>query len=1568
LWSIFQLLCPKSYFNKEKKVAQKKSLLITILMKIFFLFCFSHFCYSQIVINEFLAGNESINVDEDGDYEDWIELYNKGTAAVNLQNYTLTDNDFYPRKWTFPSVTIGPNQFLLVWASNKDRVGNELHTNFNLDKGGEYIALVEPDGELADSYSFGGQIDDISFGRITDGGDNWGCLDLPTPGWSNTEPPINIIINEFLVGNVSFNTDSDGDYSSWIELYNAGPQAVDLFGFSITNNSSLPTQWTFPTVTLASGNYLIIWASQKNRKSGELHTNFSLSIQGGFVGLYQSSGVELNSHTYTQQLVDVSLARIPNGNKNFKYTASPTPGTSNLFTPPPEEIPKIAINEFLAVNSNTNTDVDGDYEDWLELYNYGNQSVNLTGFSLTDDIAVVDKWKIPARIINPGGFLVIWTSGKNRTGDELHTNFSLARGGEYLGLYTVYGSLIDGLNFTEQLDDISSARSPDGTGNFFSTTTPTPGTANVIQIPSSEIPDIVINEFLASNNTVNQDEDGANSDWIEIYNYGYESVNLIGLTITDDKNDKDKWTFPNRTLAANQYLIIWASGKDRTSTQLHTNFKLDAGGEFIGIYSSLGATIDSTTFANQQVDISEARIPNGSGAFQKTLIVTPGAQNQSNPPPTDLLSFQPESGYYNSSLFVTLSTPVSGAVIRYSTDGSSITGGSRLYSSPISISNTKVMRARVFVGTTPISEDISHNYQINFPGHLPVLSLATDESNLYGSTGIYDNYDEDWEKPVSVNFLELDGSGFRINAGVRIHGQHSRVLPKKSFRLYFRSSYGYSKLNYKVFDEKNINSFDKLVIHSGGSHDQYYHGDRWTLMRDPLSHRLAQELGGHSSASRPVLLYLNGECWGIYHFRERISDEFLNENYNIQNADLLKWHLQETPEVETGDLNQWNSTYTFFANNSMNNTSNYQQAQELIDIQNYINDWIIHVYSDCRDWPDNNSFAFREKVTAAKWNWLIWDAENSYKDHRFERFKYYLENEQNPGTTLIMRKLLENSDYKKYFLNRFADCLNTVLLETHTSNLFWQMTSVIEPDIPLECNRWGTLKSEWDNGVSMVQEFINGRPFYQRYWLSSYFNLAGTALLTLRTNISKGGKININTITPSSYPWSGHYFMGNPITLTAIPNPGYEFSGWSDASLPANPTIEVNLTRDKMLLANFAPNSIVTQTIAISPSKLNSISFNMLPENVNFQSLADDVESLLIVKDSNGNFYIPPYSVNTIGDADLSQGYKIYITGSNSDNIVNTGVPLVPQNYSHSLTNTQLYMIGYPYQDAQPIEDVLASIKSSIVIVKDDDGKFWIPQYFVNTIGNMLPGKGYDIFVSETTTYTYPELSVGIAKTKKSVVETPTPIHFQSDKTGVSYAIVVTESEEELQSNDEVAVFAGDVCVGAGVFRGNYPLAIAAWQGFEEYNLIGFEKGQPITFRIWKAKTGMELEIEGKFLNVNESVFGESPLSVAVLNKTSSQKVGKVENFYLNQNYPNPFNAITMICFQLAEDSKIDLTIYNMAGEVIRHVETGNREAGSYTFSWDGMNESGQRVASGIYFCRLKADHFSDIKKMILIK
>ncbi len=123
---------------------------------------------AQVVISEFLAQNQLNRKDDDGDYEDWIELHNRGGGVVRLAGWSLTDDARNPREWEFPDVSMEPGSYLLVWASNKDRrvPGKALHTNFQLSAGGEYLALVRPDGTPATEFApaYPPQVADVSHG------------------------------------------------------------------------------------------------------------------------------------------------------------------------------------------------------------------------------------------------------------------------------------------------------------------------------------------------------------------------------------------------------------------------------------------------------------------------------------------------------------------------------------------------------------------------------------------------------------------------------------------------------------------------------------------------------------------------------------------------------------------------------------------------------------------------------------------------------------------------------------------------------------------------------------------------------------------------------------------------------------------------------------------------------------------------------------------------------------------------------------------------------------------------------------------------------------------------------------------------------------------------------------------------------------------------------------------------------------------------------------------------------------------------------------------------------------
>ncbi|MFQ5638142.1 MAG: CotH kinase family protein, partial [bacterium] len=772
-----------------------------------------------------------------------------------------------------------------------------------------------------------------------------------------------------------------------------------------------------------------------------------------------------------------------------------------------------------------------------------------------------------------------------------------------------------------------------------------PGVSGLLAV-TNNTPEIVINEFLALNQETKFDRDGDSSDWIELFNAGSESVDVQGFTLTDDPGVPGQWTLPSVTLAPGDFLLVWASGKDLKGSELHANFKLSALGEFIGLYAPSGIALDSVHFDAQTVDVSLARIPDGSGDFRATAKPTPGTANKSEAPSTSGITFSPGSGFYNGSVQVVLTTGIRGGDIRYTLDGSTVTSSSRKVTAPLTLSSTRVLRARVFKNGRPKSADISQIYAVDYEGRLPVLSLATDESNLFGSRGIYSNPKKrgrSWEREVSVNLLETDSSGFQINAGLRIHGQHSRgrdssEFPKKSMRLYFRSDYGESKLRYRVFAQKNLKTFDQLLVHSGGSFDQYFDNNKWTLLRDPLNHTLWHEQDGAISASRPVVVFINGEVWGIYQIRERTNEDFVRDNYGVEDMDLLDWHHRETPDISAGDLERWNELYRFFLNNDLSSDAKYRQTQQWIDLENFVDFQIIEIYAGNKDWPHNNNFFFRERSPDAKWRWILWDSESTYQNSKIKLLEWATRDKPRQDIslgdhegqlfgTLFLRKLLANDNFKEFFINRFADLLNTTLNAEHVREVFDRMATEIEPDVGIEAEHWGVPVSQWHAGVRQVRDFIKERSRIQRNHLESFFRLSGESELTVNVNPPGSGRVRVNTLTHSGFPWTGSYFNGNAVTLEAFPNAGFRFKAWNGVFSQDTEVLKLNLKNDLTVTATFADTNASIQVVSpnggeewlIGESRKIMWSFQHVDSHVRIELSADNGVTWTTVSASTEN-------------------------------------------------------------------------------------------------------------------------------------------------------------------------------------------------------------------------------------------------------------------------------------------------------------------------------------------------------------
>ena len=398
---------------------------------------------------------------------------------------------------------------------------------------------------------------------------------------------------------------------------------------------------------------------------------------------------------------------------------------------------------------------------------------------------------------------------------------------------------------------------------------------------SAAISKPILSEFAASPGGETLDSDGEASDWIELHNVDSLPVDLSGYHLTDDESKPAKWRIPDGVrLEANGYLLVFASGKDRAdpAAELHTNFRLARGGEYLGLIEPDGVTVAHEfepgypeQFSGDTFGVSP---DSDTGYFSRA---SPGEANG------DLsytgfvadTKFSVDRGFYDEPVEVEITTATEGAAIYFTTDGSKPNLGSiftgpngTLVEGPVTIEKTTVLRAAAFKeGFRPSNTDTQSylfledvirqseqpegaperwgnrtpDYEMdprvvddpNYSGDLRkgfldirTLSLVVDPDDFFGATdGIYANPRQDgreWEREISMELINPDGSpGFQIDCGIRIHGNGSRSpggQPKHGFRVEFRGEYGEGTLSYPLFSESPVTEFDSLILRSQNAH------------------------------------------------------------------------------------------------------------------------------------------------------------------------------------------------------------------------------------------------------------------------------------------------------------------------------------------------------------------------------------------------------------------------------------------------------------------------------------------------------------------------------------------------------------------------------------------------------------------------------------------------------------------------------------------------------------------------------------------------------------------------------
>ena len=316
--------------------------------------------FEPLWLNELQAENRTGPLDNFGDREPWLEVYNAGELPLNLDGYYLADNySSNLTQWRFPAgSTIAPREFKIVWADGEpeESVGGHLHASFRLNTGTGTVALVRlvnNTPQITDYLTYSALGQDVSYGDFPDGQPfTRGIMFLPTPAGTNISRSVNVFINEWMASNTNTLADpADGRFDDWFELYNAGTNAVDLGGYFLTDRPGSPAQYfRVPTnghYVIPRDGFLLVWADNQSSQNSvgqpDLHVNFQLARSGESIALYAPDGRTLiDNVTFGAQIDDVSSGRYPDGRQVIAALAVPTPRAANFSTgdnTPPSIIP-----------------------------------------------------------------------------------------------------------------------------------------------------------------------------------------------------------------------------------------------------------------------------------------------------------------------------------------------------------------------------------------------------------------------------------------------------------------------------------------------------------------------------------------------------------------------------------------------------------------------------------------------------------------------------------------------------------------------------------------------------------------------------------------------------------------------------------------------------------------------------------------------------------------------------------------------------------------------------------------------------------------------------------------------------------------------------------------------------------------------------------------------------------------------------------------------------------------------------------------------------------------------------
>ncbi len=694
-----------------------------------------------------------------------------------------------------------------------------------------------------------------------------------------------------------------------------------------------------------------------------------------------------------------------------------------------------------------------------------------------------------------------------------------------------------------------------------------------------------LNELMVANHHGATDEDGDTSDWLEVaLADGAGAMDLAGWGLSEDGGQV--WELPSLQLAATPALV-WASGKDRRGASLHADFSLDALGDALFLHEPDGCVADHVETPRMYADISLGRGIDGIwGTFVEP---TPGASNTTEVRPAFAAppAVSPVGG------FVAEGTEVHASAegeLRFTTDGSVPEEGDPIWEGAwvVQGDELQVLRVRAFVEGLWPSRVTTATYSAGSGLPVTVIALTAEPADLFDrETGIYEyglpdyepwypyfgaNFWEVWERDVHVEVFAPGGEKVvDEDGGIQIAGGYSRAFDQRNFEIIARSGYGASAFHAKLYANETIEDWHRLYLRNGGDWcgTQLVDASVQSVFRD---HEGVRSEAVDAQAYAPALVYINGEFWGLYELKERLDEWWpaAHRGADEENLDFLKvgWTREANWTVEQGDMEAFDALEALVASQDLSEAAAYAAFTDMVDVDNLAGTLVAQGWIGNTDFWSNNLRLWRPREAGGRFRWMAYDFGHGWPDYRYDHLAT-----TTSGTWegLPIGAALRNADFRDRFANIHADFLNTSAKGEEAASRVRALADEVRPVMAMQRDRWcgGAPMADWESAIDYAETFAEERAGVVDRTLRAHLGLTPVEL-SLTADPAAGGRIQLTVVSVES-GFVGTYYEGVPVTLTALPNPGFDFAGWSGDASGVDSRVTLPMNGDTAVTALFSP-------------------------------------------------------------------------------------------------------------------------------------------------------------------------------------------------------------------------------------------------------------------------------------------------------------------------------------------------------------------------------------------------------------